>query len=102
MPLQRWFAEHGHPSWYSWVVVLGTSLTSSMLVLIVALHMNARSEDRERQARMDSDLKWCSIVVSLDDGYEQTPPTTATGKNLQRAIKDLRGQLPCPPTAPAK
>ncbi len=96
MPLRRWFSEHGRPSWYSWVVVIGTSLVSSMLALLVALQMNARSEARERQARVDSDRKWCSIVVTLDEGYRKAPPSTPTGQSLAKAVDELRRDLPCP------
>lgn len=44
----------------------------------------------------ESDRKWCSLVITMDDAYRQTPPTTAPGKNLAASIAELRRKLGCP------
>ena len=94
------FVKAGRPGWYAWLVVVGSSVVSSFLALMVALHLNASSTRRLEEERKATDIKWCAIVSTLDDSYRESPPTTATGKNLAVAMAELRKQLLCPPTKP--
>jgi hypothetical protein len=73
------------PSWYAVLAVVLSSATAGAIALVVALHANA-----------ESDRKWCSVVVTLDDAWTETPPTTPAGVNLARDFAQLRRHLDCP------
>lgn len=51
MPLKRWFESHGLPPWYSWLVVIGLTLSSNVLTLIIVLQLSGRAVESERAAR---------------------------------------------------
>lgn len=70
----------GLPAWYSWVVVVLLPIMASVLVLIVSLHVNQRSIERERLAREQTDAALCAVFAPIDDGYRQSPPPSASGK----------------------
>lgn len=101
-PLRKWMAEHGRPSWYSWVVVVGTSVLSSTLAIVVGIESAQRAVDAERSARLQSEQALCSLVVVLDRAYKGTPPTTPTGKEVAEGMAGLRATLQCPPPIPPK
>lgn len=48
------------------------------------------------RANEESDKKWCSVVVTLDNAWHEAPPTTKSGKNLAADISALRKSLHCP------
>ena len=59
-------------------------------VLIVSLHVNQRSIDRERAARLAVDRVLCQVFAPLDDGYRTTPPSTASGRTFAAGIAAAR------------
>lgn len=99
MPLRQWFTERGHPGWYSWLVVVGTSVTSSVLCLVLTLHATRASVERERQARIQSQTEGrraaCALIVAQDDAFSDTRPATPAGVKAARAWRDLRVQFKC-------
>ena len=97
MPLRRWMTEHGYPSWYSWVVVLGLNLLTLVLTIVVVLTINQRSIERERAARLASERALCAVVdIYVRAAQEAPPPTTAYGKEIVKSMRDLRAALKCP------
>lgn len=99
MPLRQWFTERGHPGWYSWAVVVGTALTSSVLCLVVTIHMAQVSVERERKARIQSQVEGrraaCALIVAQDDAFRDTRPATPAGVKAAKAWRDLRIQFRC-------
>jgi hypothetical protein len=55
--------------------------------VVISLRVNA-----------ESDRKWCSVVITLDDAWRQSPPTTAAGKTMAANMSELRRELHCPTT----
>jgi hypothetical protein len=43
----------------------------------------------------ESSRKWCELVVTLDDTYTQTPPSTPSGRKVAQEIHNLRNSLKC-------
>lgn len=43
----------------------------------------------------ESNRKWCSLVVTLDETYRQTPPTTEVGRKVAVSINGLRQDFRC-------
>lgn len=96
-PLRRWMTEHGHPGWYSWVVVLGGNMATLLLTVVVVLTVNQRSIDRERAARLASERALCAVVdIYVRAARETPPPTNAYGKEIVESMRALRAALKCP------
>jgi hypothetical protein len=95
-------ADRQRPSWYSTAAILASSLVMSLASMGIALHVNAESDRKAEVARVESERKWCSIVITLNDSYREQPPTTATGKNVAAGIAELAKSLDCPPRPAAK
>ena len=57
-----------------------------------------RDSQREavHQAIVDSNRKWCDIVVLFDDTYRATPPTTPAGQKIAAYFTNLRKDFQCP------
>jgi hypothetical protein len=73
------------PVWYSLFAVV----TSCLLVGLFAV-VYARHESHE------ANRKWCKLVVTLDDAYRRTPPSTESGKRVAAEIHNLRSEFQCP------
>lgn len=73
------------PGWLWWAAMLASSLTTGLVAIVVA-----------RNGVAESQRKWCAVVVTLDDAYHETPPTTAAGRNLADSIAQLRREIGCP------
>jgi hypothetical protein len=89
-------SEHGHPTWWSWVVVIGGCLTTLLISVVISVQTNQRAIDREREARLASELEFCSLLKLFDDSYREVPPNTPTGINLAKGLREYR-QGKCPP-----
>lgn len=88
-------AEHV-PAWLLYALV---AICISVVGLSVAgwLYVNSLNEDTIRQG-IENDQKWCGVVTTLDNAYNQQPtrPTTQIGLELARQIHELRVQFSCP------
>lgn len=89
MPLRQWFADRGHPGWYSWFVIIGGCITTLIISLAFAKVMTDR-------AIRDSQRAMCDVVVVQDEAFRETPPASTSGKNLAKALHDLRITYGCP------
>ncbi len=75
------------------VYVLMVGLAMVVLSPILAIVASTKISER---SLAESNRKWCSLVITLDDAYKETPPTTAAGKNVAESLHRLRGELGCP------
>lgn len=73
------------PKWYGPLAVVLTALSFSLAALLVSTY-NTRQSER----------KWCYLLTTLDDAYQETPPQTVPGQNIAKAIGDLRMGYSCP------
>ncbi|GIE35887.1 hypothetical protein Ait01nite_089320 [Actinoplanes italicus] len=71
--------------WYWWAALLLSSLTTGTAAVAISLHSQAESE-----------RKFCEIVISQDDAWSESTPTTATGRRVAEAVAKLRRDLGCP------
>lgn len=87
MPLQKWMTEHGHPGWYSWLVVIGGALTSMVVAVGISITINDRALERERAQREQARMATCLVVRRMVDVYAD--PSTETGEKARKAWADL-------------
>lgn len=97
MPLREWMEQHGHPGWYSWLVVVGTQLVGSALILIITLNNTQRSIEADQRSREMSRQATCAVVIVQDDAFRDPSalPQTPAGKNAAEAWHNLRTVLHC-------
>lgn len=97
-PLQKWMTEHGHPGWYSWLVVLGGAFTSMLVAVGISVSLNNRALARDRaqdQAVAEAKaieqeralLASCLVIRRMQAVYSD--PETETGRDAAVAWKDL-------------
>jgi hypothetical protein len=43
----------------------------------------------------DDDRRWCSLLVNLDDAYQQNPPTSPVGRQIAADMHNLRVGFGC-------
>lgn len=77
-------------------LTLAYALTGLFVVMIVAivggaLFMKATAVNATRE----SEQKWCAMVVTLDNAYQESPPQNPTGKKVAAEIARLRHDFRC-------
>lgn len=95
MPLRHWFTEHGMPSWYSWLVVIGGCLTTLLVSVAISAQVNQRALERERAQREQGRASACTVIRRMVQAYEDPPPATETGRNAAVAWRDLGRAFQC-------
>jgi hypothetical protein len=89
---------HGQrsPLWYALIALVVSN------ALIVALGVAyTRGQVREAEARIHteerrSDLRWCRLLVPLDNSYRDSyDKLTVTGRQIADVIHNMRGQFGC-------
>lgn len=95
MPLRRWFAGHGLPSWYSWVVVVLLSITTSAASLIISINTIHRNQEAQRRQSQQGRAMTCQLIIAQDNAFSETTPATAAGRKAAQAWHSLREQLGC-------
>lgn len=68
------------------------ALAAVFLTLMLAVALNVIYTNR---VAAQGNKQWCSIIVTLDDSYRKTPPTTETGKKIAADMHRLRSQFKC-------
>jgi hypothetical protein len=98
MPLKRWFAAHDLPPWYSWLVVIGLTVASNVLTLVVVTSLSNRAVENERSARVaaaeesraatERSRRGLCLVIESQEGVF-SDATTPVGRRAAEAWHDL-------------
>lgn len=93
--------EHGHPGWYSWLVVMGGCIISMIASVGIAVHMNnaalARdrhervvAEQKEQDRRAQSKVVSCAFINKINSAYQdQKQDLSGPGLVIAAAWADL-------------
>lgn len=88
-PLQKWMTDHGHPGWYSWLVVIGGAFTSMVVAVGISIAVFRDGQEQiERQREMGRQAT-CLFVNKINKAYEREPAQTDAGKAQQQAWREL-------------
>ena len=104
MPLKRWFREHGHPGWYSWVVVVGLTAASAALSVVVNLNLTQNAIENDRRAQAEADAKaqqlaevnrrgLCGVFLAQERVFSEAE--SEVGKAAAKAWHDLAVTYRC-------
>ncbi len=59
-------------------------------------HVQQQAEQRAEVVRVESDRRWCALLVDLTRSQRETPPKTESGKKFAAEIDRLRAEFGCP------
>lgn len=71
---------------YFWGVMILTAVLSAGSSVLASVVLTNRSE-----------RKLCAVVITSDDAYHRTPPSTPIGRDQAANFTRLRRELGCPP-----
>lgn len=77
------------PGWYTWAVLITTSVVSAVLAVTISVQITQRQ-------RIESDRKLCASIRADVNTYLETPPSTAAGKAQRDSKIELLRVLGCP------
>lgn len=94
--------EHGHPGWYSWLVVIGGCLTSILISIAVNQQTvqreraeRAEAEQRELERRAQSRATSCAFINKINGAYQsQINELSGPGLAIAAAWADLAKECP--------
>lgn len=69
-------------AWWSLVVVVASALMVAGACIVYTGH-----------AQRQADRRWCELLITLDQPAQ--PPTTDRGREIQRQLHELRGEMGC-------
>jgi len=104
MPLRRWFSDHGLPAWYSWLAVVGLTVLSNLLTLVVVLNLSDNAVENERIARETAAAEaqaaaersrrgLCTVIKTQEEVF--STPSSPTGLKAREAWHDLGNIFRC-------
>jgi len=78
-------------------VSLVATAVAFAVVSVTAERRAQRAEEVARQAVHESELRWCGLIVGLDDAYRAVPPQTPAGRAAADAMAQMRVKFGCRP-----
>lgn len=84
--------------WYAIAVAFVACVVVAAGSVFYAMGVQRQAERRTRAERVESDRRWCALLVDLDDAYRTVPgPSTEVGRKVAAEIHNLRLSFGCPP-----
>ena len=85
----------------SWVVYMLLSLLLSIAAITAfniwySSNQSHIAYNKAVQTAQANTRQFCAVIVSLDDVYKTTPPTSALGREIANEFHALRAGLGCP------
>ena len=84
-------------AWYAIAVSFVACLAIALAGVFYTDHVQQQADKRSTAERVDSDRRWCALLVDLDNAYRTSPgPTTEIGRKVAAEIHRLRVGFGCP------
>jgi hypothetical protein len=84
-------------AWYAIAVSFIACLVIALAGVVYTNYVQSQARHRTEAERAESDRRWCSLLVELDNAYRTSPgPTTEVGKKVAAEIHQLRVSFGCP------
>jgi cell division protein FtsX len=80
------------PKWRYSIIAICTTVVAMFIASTVLGFVFA---GQSYQRSLQSQRQICGLIVTLDDVYRSTPPTTATGRNFATQLHIYRVSLGC-------
>lgn len=59
-------------------------------------YVQKQAERRAELVRIESDRRWCALLVDIGNSQRAVPPKTESGKRFAAEIDKLRNEFGCP------
>ena len=83
--------------WYAIAVAFVAAAVVSVAGVAYTNYVQKQAGQRSTAERVDSDRRWCALLVDLDAAYQTAPgPTTELGRKVAAEIHNLRVSFGCP------
>lgn len=80
---------------YSLLCATLSSIAMGVIAIQYANYAIRQSQAQSNRTILETSQKWCEIIITFDDGYRRTPPTTPTGQLLANEFARLRRDFQC-------
>lgn len=81
---------------YAIAVAFFACVAIALAGVIYTNHVQRQAQQRADQVRIESDRRWCSLLVDISRGQQESPPKTESGKRFAVEIDKLRVEFGCP------
>lgn len=101
MPFRRWFADRGarHPTAYSMITLAAGMLVSMAIAVVISVNASNRAieqnREQEQRQRQEARAASCYLINSQVSVYEETPPSTPTGREAAQAWAEAARVFGC-------
>jgi hypothetical protein len=75
-------------------VILIQTLSFFVIVIGGTLYINHVDEKRA-EAERKQDQQWCELIVTFDEAYRSSPPSSETARKIQELMHRRRETLGC-------
>lgn len=81
---------------YAIVVSFFAVLAIALAGVVYTNYVQKQAEHRAELVRIESDRRWCALLVDISRGQRQSPPKTESGQRFAEEIDRLRREFGCP------
>ena len=81
---------------YAIVVAFFACLAIALAGVVYTNHVQKQAEQRAELVRIESDRRWCALLVDIGNSQRAVPPQTESGKRFAVEIDRLRHEFGCP------
>ena len=82
--------------WYAIAVAFIAMVGIATAGVVYTNYVQRQAERRAELVRIESDRRWCELLVDLTRSQRETPPKTESGKRFAAEINRLRAEFGCP------
>ena len=78
------------------VVIMGVAMILvTVFNVFYTQSVDRQSQERREQVERAADQRWCRLLTTLDTAYNTSTPASELGRQVAKAIHDLRTELRC-------
>lgn len=81
--------------WYAMTVTFVVMVAFAAASVLYANHAAEQAERRAEQIDRESNRRWCALLVTMDDAYESSPPSSEIGRTMAYQVSRLRTEFGC-------
>lgn len=81
--------------WYAMTVTFVVTIAFAGASVLYANHAAERAAERAEQIDRESNRRWCTLLVTMDEAYRASPPATPAGKTMAAEVTRLRAEFGC-------
>ncbi len=81
--------------WYAMTVTFVVTIAFAGASVLYANHAADQAVQRSVETDRESNRRWCTLLVTMDEAYRESPPSTEAGKTMAAEVTRLRAEFGC-------